>query len=1146
MVVCICLCAAPALAIDGTWTGATNSDWHVDTNWSPGPAPNNTASFTNNGAPTSVAIGGLSSINTIQFAAGAPTYSFTFPVSLSQAFTINGAGIINNSSNAPIFGVGQVFFKNGSTAGNAIFSVVEFDDHSNAGTATISNTLGSGSTAEFTGTSSAANATITTNNGSQTSFGDNSTGGNANIITNSGGRTVFAGSSTAGNASILTRNGGRTDFFTQATGQASFVTEAGGIVDFSSAFGAGSSHQISAGSIAGAGNYFLGRNALTVGSNGLSTTVDGVIADGGISGGAGASLIKIGAGTLLLSGANSYTGGTTINAGTLEASHATAGAIDVFGNNTINISGGALRSTVSGQIANGISFANGATGTFSAAAAHTVTTTGFLTFSDNSIARFGSATDTGTVVIGPPGGIFISSSSQLEVNGGMLRSAVGSNFLSSLTGANASTTVAASATLDFNDQMSPSLGGINSLLGSGRVVIGTNATTDLRIASGTFAGEIAGAGSVHVANFFPAALNGTLLLTGANSYTGGTIVDANHMLQIGSGGATGSIVGNVVNEGVFAINRSNAYTFAGVISGSGAFQQNGSGISSLTSANTYTGTTFINAGTLIVDGSIASSSLTTVNVGGTLGGNGIVGNTVINGGTLSPGNSIGVLTVQGSLVFTAASSYMVEVSPANSDRVNVSGAATLGGATVQANFAAGSYAARQYTILSASGGVIGTFGSLASTNVPPTLAVSLSYDTNNVYLNLDLAVSKLPGLNNNQQNVGNALGNYFNANGGIPFVFVTLTPTGLTQVSGETAVGSQQATFNAMTQFLGTLLDPFIGGRGETSASTTSATPFATEGDANGYASAGGRRTEAEREAYAAIYRKASTRDSYDPRWSVWSAGFGGSQSADGNAAAGSNNTTSRVFGVAAGADYVFSPRTIAGFALAGGGTNFSVVNGGSGRSDLFQAGAFIKHNAGNAYVSAALAYGWQDITTDRTVTVAGVDRLRAEFNANALSGRVEGGYRFVAPWVGGAGITPYAAGQFTGFDLPAYAEQVVLGANIFALSYAAKTVTASRSELGLRADKSFAMPNAVLILRGRVAWAHDFNADRNVAATFQTLPGASFVVNGAAQGPDAALTTASAEIKWLNGFSLAGVFEGEFSSVTRSYAGKGVARYAW
>jgi uncharacterized protein with beta-barrel porin domain len=89
-------------------------------------------------------------------------------------------------------------------------------------------------------------------------------------------------------------------------------------------------------------------------------------------------------------------------------------------------------------------------------------------------------------------------------------------------------------------------------------------------------------------------------------------------------------------------------------------------------------------------------------------------------------------------------------------------------------------------------------------------------------------------------------------------------------------------------------------------------------------------------------------------------------------------------------------------------------------------------------------------------------------------------------------------------------------------------------------------MQNAILTLRGRLAWAHDFNTDRNISAVFQTLPGASFVVNGAAQAHDSALTTASAEVKWLNGFSLAATFEGEFSGVTESYAGKTVARFTW
>ena len=76
-----------------------------------------------------------------------------------------------------------------------------------------------------------------------------------------------------------------------------------------------------------------------------------------------------------------------------------------------------------------------------------------------------------------------------------------------------------------------------------------------------------------------------------------------------------------------------------------------------------------------------------------LGGNGTLASTTINGGTLSPGNSIGTLTVQGNLVLTSAAAYLVEVSPTQADRTNVTGTATLAG-TVQAVFGPGSYIAR--------------------------------------------------------------------------------------------------------------------------------------------------------------------------------------------------------------------------------------------------------------------------------------------------------------------------------------------------------------------------------------------------------------------------------------------------------------------
>jgi uncharacterized protein with beta-barrel porin domain len=661
----------------------------------------------------------------------------------------------------------------------------------------------------------------------------------------------------------------------------------------------------------------------------------------------------------------------------------------------------------------------------------------------------------------------------------------------------------------------------------GTGIVGQNLTV---ITSGTIQGGLAG-NSVTRAN--------------AIAFTGGTNVLE---LQAGS-----TITGNVVafsaadtlrlggaNNSSFDVSQIGA---SAQYRGFGIYQKTGSSTWTLSGTNTAALPWAISTGTLNVNGTMINSTMT-VNNGGTLAGTGTVGNvTVAGGGTLAPGSGTPgtSMTIAGNLAFQSGALYLVQVNPATASSANVSGTATLTGASVNAQFASGSYVSKQYTILTATGGRGGTtFASLINTNLPANFHTSLSYDANNAYLNLLLNFIPPPsgGLNQNQQNVANAIVGFFNSNGGIPIVFGGLTPAGLSQLSGEVATGSQQTTFNAMGMFMGLLTDPFIAGRAGGAAGGAGATPFAEEdSQASSYAA---------NHAYA-MFTKAPPAAPFEPRWSVWAAGFGGSQTTDGNAAVGSNSTTSRIAGTAVGADYRFSPFTIAGFALAGGGTNFSVANAlGSGRSDLFQAGAYVYHTVGPAYVSGALAYGWQDITTNRTVTVAGLDQLRAEFNANAFSGRAEGGYRFVSPWMGGVGITPYAAGQFTTFDLPAYAEQAVTGANTFALAYGAKSVTDTRSELGLRSDKSFAMQDGIFTLRGRVAWAHDFNPDRNIGATFQTLPGASFVVGGAAQASDSALITASAEKKWLNGWSAAATFEGEFSGVTTSYAGKGVVRYSF
>ncbi len=1263
---------------------------------------------------------------TITNASGATTTFNNTSVAGSAQMTNAGAVVFNgndgtaaNSSSASTAtitnnGTATLTFNNGSSAGGATINnsaagtTTTFNNTSTAGTATLTNSgavVFNGNDNTAANSSSAGSATITNNAAGSLAFNNGSSAGTS-TITNSGSLN-FNGFSTAGGATITTSN---TAFFNgnSSGGSAALTANLGGAFDFSNTIGAAGDGKMSAGSIAGAGNYLLGGHELTVGGTNATTTVSGVIADGGIAGGTGGSLVKIGTGTLTLSGADTYTGATTVNSGdltvtgTIKSTIATinnGGTLEFSGTGfqmngasasiTANTGGALVYKNASSAGTATITINNGATATFlgtsdGGSAAVTANLGGVVDFSgttgtlNNNKVSVGSIAGAGNYVLGvneltTGGNNFSTTVSGVisGVNGALVKTGTGTLTLSgaeTYTGAttvnagdltvtgtikSALATVNNGGTLEFQGTgfqmtsggpttITTNGGGLTSFVGSataGNARLIANASGvagvfDFSGATGPVtAGSIEGAGTFKLggnqlsiggnnlstivsgiiddgglAGGTGGALvktgTGTTVLSGANTYTGDTTVNNGVLNVSGSiksaaatvnnggtlafsgtgfemtgasatittnGGGLTSFAGNatagtaqlIANTsgvaGIFDFSGALGPVTAGSIEGAGTFKLGGNQLSvggnnlsttvsgviddggisggiggalvkigtgtlTLSGTNTYTGSTTVNGGSLIVDGSATSSSFS-VNVGGLLGGAGTVGPTAVNGGTLAPNSA--TLSVHGSLVLSSAATYLVQISATLTGIVTVTGTATVDG-TAHIVFV-GTVAVGHYTILHSDTGVTGTFATVQANGA------ALSYDANNVFLDVAAPIVgggggaggtiDLTGLNINQRNAANAI----NAFGGsLPDAFFGLTPKDLSQASGEPGASVIQSSILASNLFLDAMLDPFVANRELVAAPASYASGTA-------------------RNAFAAMNTRRPVPFDVDPpanRWNVWNTSYGGTETTAGNATIGSHDTTSRTFGSVVGVDYRVSSDLLAGFALAGGGANFSVAEGlGHGSSDLFQAGVFGSKKFGAAYLAGALAYGWQDVTINRTVAIAGLEQLQSRFHANTFAGRLESGYRIATPVIG---ITPYAAVQATSFNLPNYGEQALSGDNFFALSYQAKSTTAIRSELGSRFDRSFALDTALLTLRGRAAWAHDYDRDRAVSATFQALPGASFVVNAAKASSDSALLSASAELAWMTGFSISGTFEGEFSDSTRSYAGKGVVKYAW
>ncbi len=630
--------------------------------------------------------------------------------------------------------------------------------------------------------------------------------------------------------------------------------------------------------------------------------------------------------------------------------------------------------------------------------------------------------------------------------------------------------------------------------------------------------------------------------TGIGSLSGaGNIFLGSKVLTLG--GLNGNdTIGGVISDG-------------GTSGGTGgSLVKVGTGTLTLAGINTYTGSTTIDGGILQVSGSIASS-VVTVNTGGMLAGNGTVDPltvTIASGGTLAPGTpgSPGTsMTIAGNLAFQSGAIYLIQLNPSSTTFTTVTGTASLAG-TVNAFFTPGTYVVpKSYDILKSSGLSGTTFSGVVAS--PPNFQANLSYTPTDVFLNLTAILGLGGNLTVNQNNVATALNNFFNNGGTLPPNFSTVfgltgpaLANALNQIDGEASVDAEATAFKSMNQFLSLMLDPFVDGR--TGSPSGGALGFAPDQPQNfppDIALAYDSVLKAPPPSHPSPASGGGSGWGFDERWTAWGAAYGGASHTDGDPVViGSTNFSAQTFGFAAGMDRHFSPDLVAGFALAGGGTHWDLAQAmGGGRSDAFQAGVYATKYFGPAYVAADLAFANNWFTTNRTAFAG--DQLTASFNGQSYGGRIEAGYRYALPalWT----VTPYGALQVQNFHTPQYSETDLTGGG-FGLTYNAMSAYDTRSELGARFDEPTTLNGMPLTLRARLAWAHDWVDGPALQAVFQTLPGANFIVNGAAVPKNSALTTAGAELHLTQALSFLTKFDGEFAKGSQTYAGTGTLRYTW
>lgn len=709
---------------------------------------NNTIAGTTVSAGTLVLTGALTSTYTIN--SGATLQGSTSTLLTSAAITDNGTLVFNQTADGSfsgaITGSGAVT-KTGS--GNLTFTAANSYSGGtiiNAGTLNVlsDSQIGasSGSVTLDGGTlrfgsqfnlASTRKITVGSSGGSFDTNGFNTTlvqaiSGNGSLTITGGGNLILSAGSTYTGATTIQAG-------TLALSGSGSIASSSGVIDNATFDITATTSGATVTTLAGNGTVVQGNKTLAI-SNG-SSEFSGVI--GGNGG------LVLSGGAEILSGTNTYTGGTTIASGaTLQLGNGgTTGSIlgNVVDNGVLvfdrsdiytfsgDLSGtGAISLTGSGRVI--FTGQNSLTGGLGIGSGSTVHMTDLGTIS-------GPITNNGTLDFNGSGNLSfantIAGSGSLTFTGGGTLILSGANTYTGNTFVDSGTlSISSDANLGNGGTLILASGTGVILTGSGTITHSVTVAGDptFTVASGTttiWSGQISDgaiAGDVEVTG------GGTLILTGTNSYTGGTAIHSG-TLQLGNGGTTGSVIGNITDNATLAFNRSDDLSFASVISGTGSLTKSNSNTLTLNGVSGYTGATTVTAGRLAIGDATHSTATLDSHVGGvtvaagaSLSGFGKVAGTVTNNGAIVTGLSAGSLTV-GGLTQNAGSTLVVDLSPSASSHLTVSGTATLGG-TLRANILSDASTAHVYSILSA-GRINGTFATMSLTGTAPDAVYGLRY-----------------------------------------------------------------------------------------------------------------------------------------------------------------------------------------------------------------------------------------------------------------------------------------------------------------------------------------------------------------------------------------------------------------------------------